>query len=265
MVANIDRNKVQGAFRRQARDYDSHAVVQLRVVQRITDQLQSQGVRPARLLDVGAGTGTLLAALRATYPDALAVGADLALGMCHTASNRLAGAGVQLVNADAERLPFADGSFDLVLSSSTFQWLGSLDHAFAEVKRVLAPGGAFCFALFGAKTLFELRASYKKALGNGADRSHSFFAQSDVRAALDRCGFSAIEVRSELEVEWHPDVPELLRSLKRIGAGSAAPAAAKGLAGRRIMLEMMELYREEYGSNGMIPASYEVIYGEGAR
>ena len=61
------------------------------------------------------------------------------------------------ISADAEWLPFADAAFGLVLSTSTLQWLNSLDLAFAEALRVLAPGGLFCFAMFGEKTLFELR------------------------------------------------------------------------------------------------------------
>jgi len=263
MVANIDRRKVQGSFHRQAGDYDSHAVVQRRVVERLTGLLQAQELHPTRILDIGAGTGRLLATLHRLYPGALAVGADLAFGMCQTASANLADAGVSLINADAERLPFASSAFDLVLSSSTFQWLASLDAAFSEVKRVLKPGGVFCFALFGEQTLFELRESYKKVLGGAADRSHSFLTQAAVLGALQRGGFSDAGVSSELEVEHHRDVPELLRSLKRIGAGTAAPVAARGLSERRVMLDMMELYRKEYGRDGQIPASYEVIYGWG--
>ena len=261
MVSNIDRLKVQGSFHRQAEDYDAHAVVQRRVVERLTGMLQSEGVQPSRLLDIGAGTGRLLASLRQVYPSALAVGADLALGMCRTASANLAGADVQLVNADAERLPFATGSFDLVLSTSTYQWLTSLDIAFGEAKRVLVPGAPFCFALFGEKTLFELRDSYKKVLSGAPDRTHSFFSREEVLQALRRSGFLEPEVVSEMEVEYHPDVPELLRSLKRIGAGSTAPVSARGLSQRRGMMDMMEAYRNVYARDGRIPASYEVVYG----
>jgi malonyl-CoA O-methyltransferase len=261
MVANIDRRKVRDSFHRQATDYDGHAVVQGRVVERLIGMLQAQDVRPARLLDVGAGTGRLLSRLLELYPAAAAVGADLALGMCRAASVNLPAERVQLVNADAEKLPFAENSFDLVLSTSTFQWLTALDHAFAEVKRVLSPGGLFCFALFGEKTLFELRGSYQAALNGGADRSHNFFTRGEVLASLQAAGFSDAGANSELEVEFHPDVPELLRSLKRIGAGSAAPVAAKGLSQRRVMLDMMEVYRSRYGRDEGVPATYEVIYG----
>ena len=96
-----------------------------------------------------------------------------------------------------------------------------------------------------------------------ADRSHSFFSQAEVLDALQRGGFSGSRVSSEMEVEQHPDVPDLLRSLKRIGAGSAAPVATRGLSERRVMLDMMELYRAEYARDGGIPASYEVLYGWG--
>lgn len=265
MVTNIDRHKVQSSFHRQAGDYDSHAVVQRRVVERLTRELSSQDLHPARLLDVGAGTGRLLSALCRLYPRALAVGADLALGMCQAAAANLSDSQAVLVNADAERLPFADGAFDLVLSSSTFQWLPALDQAFGEVLRVLAPGGTFRFALFGAQTLFELRESYRKVLQGGPDRTHNFLPQGEVLAALQRVGFRDATVQAELEVERHADVPDLLRSLKRIGAGSTAPAASRGLSERRIMLDMMDEYRRVYGDQDGIPATYEVVYGWGVK
>jgi malonyl-CoA O-methyltransferase len=261
MVEDIDRKKVRQSFDRQASDYDDYAVVQRTVVDNLLGTVQSEGLRPGRLLDIGCGTGRLLAKLRELYPDSAAIGADLAFGMCATAADR----GGVVVNADAENLPFADSAFDLVLSTSTYQWLTSLHTAFAEVRRVLAPGGMFCFALFGERTLFELRDSYREALGGGAGRSHSFFSQAYVLDALQCAGFTQARVRSELEVEYHTDVPELLRSLKKIGAGSASPVSAKGLSERRVMLDMMAVYRERYQREAGIPATYEVIYGVGRK
>ncbi|QWV92689.1 methyltransferase domain-containing protein [Geomonas oryzisoli] len=261
MAAEIDRDKVRESFHRQATDYDRHAVVQGRVVEKLLGLLQGEGVSPAHLLDVGAGTGRLLARLTDLYPDMDAVGADLAPGMCQAATANLAGRRVRVVNADAESLPFEAESFDVVVSTSTYQWLATLDQAFSEAHRVLKPGGVFCFALFGERTLFELRESYRAVLGGGTDRTHSFFAAEAVSAALGRAGFGVQRVSSELEVELHPDVPELLRSLKRIGAGSTAPASGKGLSERRVMLEMMASYRKQFGSEAGVPATYEVVYG----
>jgi malonyl-CoA O-methyltransferase len=265
MAVNVQRQKVQESFHRQANDYEEHAVVQRRVVERLTAILEGEDARPGRLLDIGAGTGMLLARLRGLYPDALTVGADLAFGMCLATSERVAADGGRVVNADAESLPFATASFDLVVSTSTYQWLTSLDMAFAEVHRVLSPGGLFCFALFGKDTLFELREAYQSAQSGGPERTHRFASADDVLAALQRAGFKDAGARGEMEVEYHPAVPEMLRSLKRIGAATTAPVAAKGLSERRIMLDMMRIYRERYGNDEGIPASYEVIYGIGRK
>ena len=265
MATGIDRQKVRESFHKQALEYDKHALVQKKVVERLFSLVEKQGISPGRVLDIGAGTGNLLGMLRRRFPRAELYGADLAFGMCRAAEANLREENVRLVNADAERLPFKEGSFDLVVSSSTYQWLATLDGAFDEVKRVLSPGGVFCFALFGERTLYELRDSYRKVLKGGADRSHGFLSQAEVLDALRRTGLSGCEVASELEVGHYPDVADLLRTLKRIGAGSTAPVSSKGLSERRVMLEMMDAYRADYGRDGAIPASYEVLYGTGRK
>lgn len=265
----IDRQKVRSSFHAQAHEYDRHAVVQKRVLDRLLRLLPS-GTAPRRILDIGSGTGALLQKLAALYPDSRLTGADMAFGMGLAARERVAGnCRIEFVTADAEHLPFAESSFDLVLSTSTFQWLERLEPAFGELKRVLRPGGRFCFALFGRQTLHELRDSYRSAIekvGAGAlDRTHSFKDSDDVAAALGVAGVEAEYLISELEVEDHPDVPHLLRSIRRIGAGNANPGGSRGLAERRVMMTMMEEYQRTFGTDSGIPATYEVIYGVGRK
>ena len=62
-MVGIDRQRVKAAFHRQAGDYDSHALVQKRVVVRLLEQVQREVGQSQRILDVGAGTGRLLAGL----------------------------------------------------------------------------------------------------------------------------------------------------------------------------------------------------------
>jgi len=266
----IDRRRVSNSFGRQARDYEQHASVQKRVLTGFQELLKDEGLCPRRILDVGAGTGILLRSLRKVYGDACSVGIDLAWGMSRKARENLGADGrTHILTADAENLPFSAASFDLVISTSTFQWLGELDMAFEEVFRVLTPGGLFCFALFGEQTLHELRDSYRSALADHnsveEDRTHSFFSRGMAASSLQRAGFDGCRVSSRLDVEVHEDVPALLRSLKRIGAGNASPLTPRGLAGKRIMLDMMKRYKDDFGHSSGIPATYEIIYGLGRK
>ncbi|ABB31086.1 Methyltransferase type 11 [Geobacter metallireducens RCH3] len=264
----IDRRRVRHSFHRQALEYDAHAAVQKRVVERFLQILDDEVGSPLRILDVGAGTGLLARQLADCHPAALLSCVDLAPGMAATARQRL-GSRALVAVADAEHLPFAGASFDCVVSTSTFQWLTTLDAAFGEVWRVLAPGGLFAFALFGHGTFHELKDSYRSALTavgrEDEDRTQRFFTEAEAGAALERTGFGVRRLCVEDEVEWHPDVPAFLRSVKRVGAGNASPLRGRGLAERRVMVEMMRVYGERYGGERGIPATYTVIYGVGVK
>lgn len=269
-MVGIDRRRVRASFHRHAAEYETYADVQKRVVARLAGMLTNESLAPADLLDIGTGTGMLLRALHGLYPAARLTGLDLALGMCRTAGECFTGSErVELLAGDAERLPFRNDSFDLVVSSSTYQWLEEPAIAFADALRVLRPGGLFCFALFGEKTLHELRSSYRHAHesvhGTEESRTHTFFTREQVHDSLVRAGFSSSHTFSELEMECHADVPALLRAIKGVGAGNAAPMKGRGLAERRVMLEMMDIYRRDYAVDGVVPATYEVIYGVGRK
>ena len=265
----IDRRRVQNSFGRQAHLYENYAVVQRRVIDRFSGLLKALDMRPESCLDVGAGSGMLLRSVREIYGDILAVGIDLSPGMTRVAQEKLGrSSNFHMLAGDAEHLPFIDASYDLLVSTSTFQWLENLMPTFSEAFRVLKPGGTFAFSLFGEATLRELRSSYRsavKAAGRRDDHTHNFFSVQDVASALSTAGFTASAVTSEEEVEVHRDVGELLRSLKRIGAGNATPLKQRGLQGRSLMQEMMARYHSEFGTTSGIPATYEIIYGRGRK
>lgn len=269
-MAEIDRNRVKKAFNSHAEQYESMALVQKRVTERFLERFMRQGALPESVLDVGAGTGRLVSSLKENLPQASITGIDLAYGMLSCAKKRSVGcAAAMLVCGDAEALPFRSSSFDAVVSTSTYQWLNPLDTPFVEVWRVLKPGGRFCFALFGEMTLYELRDSYNRAMSllhkSPTDRTHRFASCVEVVAALNSANFGEINVFAELEVAMYPDVSSLIRSVNGIGAGNAAQNAPAGLAGRGLMLRMMELYRESYGTADGIPATYQVLYGSGTK
>lgn len=113
-----------------------HALVQ-RTTLDIAARVQAN---PAAILDVGCGTGFLLRLAAERFPTATRAGVDAAERMIEVAAP--ADPTARLILAPAERLPFDDGQFDLVVSTNSFHHWPNQPAGIAEIGRVLAPGGA---------------------------------------------------------------------------------------------------------------------------
>jgi SAM-dependent methyltransferase len=102
--------------------------------------------RPRRVLEVAAGTGVVTRALAAELPDdAAIVATDLNQPMLDRASAVAIRRPVLWRQADALRLPFEDGAFDAVVCQFGAMFFPDKPRAFAEARRVLAPGGTLLF------------------------------------------------------------------------------------------------------------------------
>jgi len=93
-----------------------------------------------RVLDVGCGTGALLAYLTTFFPTAQLSGIDLVPEMLAIARHKLPSA-IELHEGSVEQLPFQDGLFDAVVSSNMFHFIRRPGVALREMQRVLQPGG----------------------------------------------------------------------------------------------------------------------------
>lgn len=260
-VSVIDGRLLRTHFSRHAGDYDRYAAVQKRVVSHLAARLAATGPLTGLVLDIGTGTGALALELGGGAVDRQFVLCDLAHGMTKAAAQRLPGAWA--CDGDARKLPFANNSFDAVISSNVYQWVDDLPAAFREVSRVLQPGRRFAVALFGERTLHELRGAHRLAVREcGSDHpSHAqnFPSATEVASALETAGLTCRDRACFLEVDWHPDVPALLRQLKQIGASNAAADRPKGLASRQIMQRMITLYESRHRQPEGLPATYEVV------
>jgi SAM-dependent methyltransferase len=101
---------------------------------------------PRRVLELACGTGAVTRVIAAELPEATAIVAtDLNPGMLEQAKKLGASRQVEWQVANAMALPFADASFDAVVCQFGCMFFPDKPKAFAEVRRVLAPGGFFLF------------------------------------------------------------------------------------------------------------------------
>lgn len=117
--------------------------------------LRERGI-PGRVLDVATGTADLALALAAVLPQAEVIGVDISEGMLEVGRQKVERNGlhprVRLDQADAENLPFEDGSFDAVTVAFGVRNFENLDKGLGELQRVLRPGGHLMVLEFSRPT-----------------------------------------------------------------------------------------------------------------
>ncbi|MFZ4152570.1 class I SAM-dependent methyltransferase [Streptomyces pseudogriseolus] len=165
---------------------------------------RAAALHPRRILELAAGTGVLTADLLTAAPSAEVTATDLNEAMLALGSTRAPGA--MWRQADAQRLPFPNGGFDLVVCQFGVMFFPDRVQAFTEVRRVLAPGGRFLFNTWGPLG----RHAFEAALQAGLERAfpvdpprflqtvpHGYADPAVVAADLEAAGF-AVEDGQEL-------------------------------------------------------------------
>jgi SAM-dependent methyltransferase len=186
---------------------------------RLLDEAEAAGPgTPKRVLDVGCGTGALTTASAARWPRARVTGVDISDGMLAIARRELVPLPadmtrrIRYVRASADRLPFEDGTFDLVVSAFVLQLVPSMFRALREARRVLRPGGLLAYVTWldggslGADRAYdEVLAAFgfePRDPGGAGDLASPEAAV----AGLRRAGFSGARARADELV--HAFTPE---------------------------------------------------------
>lgn len=255
----LDRRAIRRNRERASAIFNGAAVLQERVGGELIRRLDWIAFTPGTILDLGCGTAQAAAALAARWPDARVLAMDVAPGMLREAGRREEAPRFGRVCADAEWLPLPSASVDLLFCNLMLPWCEDPDAVFAEFARVLRPRGLVTFATFGPDTLTELRAAW--AAADSATHVHPFADMHDVGDGLVRAGLAEPVLDVSRFTLTYPDLAALMRDLRATGAQNAATARSRGLTGRARMRAVEAAY-ERFRRDGVLPASYEVVFGQ---
>jgi ubiquinone/menaquinone biosynthesis C-methylase UbiE len=187
------------AFEARAGNYESgwRGRLHQQIADRTAELALTLVPAPQRIVDVGCGTGYLLRKFAARCPRAVELaGVDPAPAMIGAARAAATDGRLRWLEGTAEELPFPGGSFDLVVSTTSFDHWADQQAGLAQCARVLAPGGWLVLAdLFSAVLVPTLIAS----------RRHKARTKRRATRLLAAAGFQAIQ--------WHDIETVIIRAV----------------------------------------------------
>jgi ubiquinone/menaquinone biosynthesis C-methylase UbiE len=211
----------------------------------------------ASALDVGTGTAAVLRALVARHPEAAPpTGCDRSSAMLHVARARVPEG--RFLLADARRLPFADGSFDVGTASFVLSHLPDHEAGLAEVKRVLRPGGTFAMTSWAVDTDVHVAAwrelltevvsaeFLRGAVDEVTPREALFDHATGVESALSAAGFVGVQVEGHTHENSYP-LDHFLRDREMGAAGRCARNALGDTAWRAFLERARERLGARFG------------------
>jgi len=247
------KQRIRQCFGKAASSYSRAASVQ-RIVARNCAAFCLEGSY-GNVLDIGSGVGFLHDELRKRIIYGKYVSLDLVRPMLMEQK----GNGALPVAADGEELPFADGCFDLLVSSSAMQWYSMPEKSIPRSFDLLKSGGKFAIAIFAHGTLREL-ADVSGRTGFGSVKklmSCSFYED-----LFDKVSGIKVDYASEEHEVFFPSVKHFLKKHKMTGAVASSDSMSWGKDKyRRFVEEYENLYRGESG----IKASYRVFFAYGEK
>jgi malonyl-CoA O-methyltransferase len=256
------KQAVASDFGGASASYEGAARLQRKMGDAMLETIAQPVPQDATVIDLGCGTGWYTRQLAQRF-GAHTVGVDLAPGMLAFAkaqskalskapSNALRPETIQWLEADAERLPLAGQSVDLIYSNLMIQWCHNPQGVLRECQRVLRPGGQLWVSTLLLGTLQELQQAWTLADPH----------QQHVNGFISAADFAAITVEILPAAQWrsqmitldYPTPMALMNELRQLGAGYKDIQRRKTATAPGRLKQMCQNYPQQ--PDGSIVASY---------
>jgi malonyl-CoA O-methyltransferase len=231
---------------------------------RMLDHLEGLRVEVKRLLYLGAGSGWLKDALHALFPDADILFTDECVPLIKAIPSSswltklsrfswLTGKATDhRLACSIERLPFNNGSFDLVVAHGVLPWCDP-QLAFTEARRVLRQDGLMLFSSLGPDT-------YKEWRGAGSSHMLSLIDMHDLADLASHAGLTSPVVDMEYLTVFYPDIQAIVQDLRTLGGGNGIVERPRGLMTPRAYQKLVSAIERTRTPEGL-PQTLELIYG----
>lgn len=218
----------------------------------LADRLSEVTRRFPRIAVIGTGAGAIAAAL----PKAELTQLDPSPAMA-------AAAGARVLTSEA--LPLAEGSLDLAVSALLMHALNDPVGHLIQLRRALRPDGLLLAALFGGRTLHELRASLAEAEaeceGGLSPRVAPMAEIRDLGALLQRAGFAMPVADAERLSVTYATPLHLMRELRAMGETNILSARRRQPLRRATLMRACEIYSRHFAApRGRVRATFEIVF-----
>ncbi len=246
MDAYLDKDKIANCFLRGKTTYDEHATVQKKVSKKLVRLLSDYPeIVYDRVLEIGCCTGSMTEELVKHHSLEKLFLNDLVEEFFPAVKERLSDEVVRKVEpkfGDIESLELPQ-DLDLVISSSTFQWLDDLESFFRNVSRALKQKGFLVFSIFGPGTLLE----FMKLTGVGLE----YRPLGEMLTLLEK-NFRIDLADTCKDILYFPTPREILRHLQYTGVGGVSDHKWT----TQSLLEFEANYVKQFGRAEGVPVTF---------
>ena len=255
----LDKKKVAASFSGAANSYDSASRLQRQVGEKLLSLLPNKSYQNT-VIDLGCGTGFFAKPLLDKHVSATIIGVDISQGMLKVAKSQQGLIDLWLC-ADAEKIPLADNSVDMVFSNLAFQWCSQLPILAQEIARIVKPGGRLAFTSVASGTLAELKASWIEV--DSYVHVNKFLDSDKWKIAFSQEGFDFQEYQAKSYKLAYSDLFHLMRELKDLGAHNLNAGQKKSMTSLKNMRALISAYDKFRDSQGNLPATWQIVFGVG--
>ena len=260
----FDRNLLRQRRSRVAPDFAAHDFLFREIAERLAERTADVRRDFDTALDWGGRTGLYADAAQRLAPGKIGrlVHSEISFDLAR--DGRQAHGNPTIV-ADEEALPFAEHSFDLVVSAGTLHAVNDVPGALAQIQRALKPNGLFLGALLGGETLHELRTAWLAAEaeieGGASPRVAPFAELADAAALLQRAGFALPVADLDPICVTYEHPLKLMHDLRGMGETNIRRDRRRTPTRRETLFRTAEIYAERFaGPDNRIPATFELFF-----